>query len=83
MGVYLFGDLHRHKELECLMEEAKAFQCTSEDILIILGDFGGIWYGKEEDEMFLEHLCSCLPFNKICFIDGNHENFEYIKSPKW
>jgi hypothetical protein len=53
---------------------------TSDDILIILGDFGFIWDNIESKtetwwlNWLLDKKCT------VCFIDGNHENFEKLNS---
>ena len=51
-----------------------------EDIIIILGDFGvGFFDGKQwPEEMFYDYLAE--QDYTVLFIDGNHENFNMLKS---
>lgn len=53
-------------------------ELTKEDIVIILGDFGGIWDKKsnEEEQLTLERLNN-KNFTTV-FIDGNHENYDRL-----
>ena len=46
------------------------------DTLFIAGDFGGCWNNGPEDMRVLDFY-SQLPFD-VCFVDGNHENFNII-----
>ena len=78
MSIYLYGDLHRTIDLEPLVELSKERRVTDNDVLIILGDFGGIWYSEEEDNKFLNHLSNSVAYKHILFIDGNHENFDRL-----
>lgn len=78
MSIYLYGDLHRNIDLEPLVELSKERRVTDKDVLIILGDFGGVWYSEEEDNEFLNRLASLISYKHILFIDGNHENFDRL-----
>ena len=49
---------------------------TKDDIIIIAGDFGGIWSQSDEELYWLNWLAD-KPWT-TCFIDGNHENFTII-----
>ena len=49
---------------------------TKEDIVIICGDFGGVWFGDSRDDDDLDWL-ERLPFT-LAFVDGNHENYDAI-----
>ena len=51
-------------------------EMTKEDIMIICGDFGGVWFGDSRDDDDLDWL-ERLPFTLV-FVDGNHENFDAI-----
>jgi len=56
-----------------------------DDILIILGDFGFIWYNEKDcpEGYYLERSAlnklKAKPYT-ILFIDGNHENFDRLES---
>ena len=78
VSIYLYGDLHRTIDLEPLVELSKERRVTDKDVLIILGDFGGVWYSEEEDNEFLNHLADSISYKYILFIDGNHENFDRL-----
>ncbi len=78
MSIYIYGDLHRHIDLDPLIKHTKEEGATSDDVLIILGDFGGVWSSEEEDNEFLKHLVDVVPYKHILFIDGNHENFDRL-----
>lgn len=78
MSTYLYGDLHRDNDLFPLIEQTRKKKITDEDILIILGDFGGIWFNDYKDEEWIENLENTLPYKYILFVDGNHECFEKI-----
>jgi len=57
---------------------------TSDDYLIVCGDFGFIFRNNEAEREFLDYL-ETKPYT-ICFCDGNHENFPAIFSypkEKW
>ena len=51
---------------------------TKEDIMIICGDFGGVWFGDSQDDGALDWL-ERLPFTLV-FVDGNHENYDAIET---
>ena len=73
--IYLTGDMHgkidssRYRFFANFMEE--------EDILIVLGDFGFVWYGVGGDQRNLDKL-SRLCKGTILFIAGNHENYNSL-----
>lgn len=80
--VYVCGDTHIPIDISKL--NTTNWPCQSEldktDTLIILGDFGLLWereWSKEElywAKWLTKNNCT------ICFIDGNHENFDRINS---
>jgi len=49
---------------------------SREDIMIITGDFGGVWFGDHRDDKWLDWL-EDRPFT-TAFVDGNHENFDVL-----
>ena len=74
--IYLTSDIHNdinHKGLKKYISTAK-----SGDLLIILGDVGLNFPEKDNyiefEDFFLSQKCN------IAFLDGNHENREYINS---
>ena len=74
--IYVTGDTHGNFlcfQLEHFPEQAGM---TKEDMVIIAGDFGGVWFGDSRDNEALDWLES-LPFT-VAFVDGNHENFDAL-----
>lgn len=78
MAVYITGDTHgdftrlgpdTYPELNAL---------TKDDYVIICGDFGGVWDGGKEEQEKLDWLRG-RPFTTL-FLDGNHENFDLLKT---
>lgn len=51
---------------------------TDEDLLIVLGDIGLNFENTDANRRFDEYFLSAD--KNIAFVDGNHENFEYINS---
>ena len=49
-----------------------------DDYLVILGDFGGIWFGDKKDKWWLDWF-QRKNFTTL-IIDGNHENFNLLNS---
>lgn len=78
----IHGELYRFSDA-CMPGESS---WTSDDKLIVCGDFGFVWYnendctGKTAEDRRLDNLAS-RPYT-ILFVDGNHENFnELYKFP--
>ena len=74
--IYFLSDQHggeRIGELTKYLSEA-----GEDDLLIILGDVGLKFRETEENRAFDELLLSAK--KKIAFIDGNHENFDFLES---
>lgn len=71
--IFLTGDTHSDvsRILKLDMPEL-----TKEDYVIILGDFGVIWRNDIMMKAVLKQL-SEKNFT-VCFVDGNHENFDMI-----
>lgn len=74
--IYFLSDPHgdlNFTALDNYLENAKA-----EDLLIILGDIGLEFEQTKKNKAFTERFLNID--KKIAFLDGNHENFEYINS---
>lgn len=69
--IYVTGDTHG-EQTRLLHAEM-----TDKDTLIVCGDFGFLFYGSQEEQAFLDRCERSLPY-AICFVDGNHENFDLI-----
>ena len=74
--IYCCGDIHGFLDIKKIEYWEKEKSPTDKDILIILGDFGGIWYGNHWDNGIIDYWAA-KPY-KIFFIDGNHENHPAI-----
>lgn len=72
--LYLTGDTHGRWDR--LRHYDKIL--TEEDELLICGDFGLLWNGGRDFEMY-KQLLSEFRY-KILWIDGNHENFDMLNS---
>lgn len=76
--IYLTGDVHGKHDVgklnTTMFPEQK--NMTKEDFVIILGDFGFIWNGGEEQEYWLDWF-NDKSFTTL-FIDGNHEGFDLL-----
>lgn len=79
--IYITGDCHSefYKFSTSSFPEQK--QMTKDDIVIICGDFGGIW-DLDKNSSFESYWLKWLdekPFTTL-FVDGNHENFSRLNS---
>ena len=75
--IYATGDLHGNAlrfQPEYFPEQAGM---TKNDVVIITGDFGGVWFGDSRDDETLDWL-ERLPFT-LAFVCGNHENFDALE----
>ena len=72
--VFLTGDTHGDFIRFHSSRFPEQQEMTRDDIVIVLGDFGGIWYDCDEEKDKLNWLEE-LPFT-LCYVDGNHENFQ-------
>ncbi len=77
--IYFTGDTHREQDVAKINPDdkfPKGKELTSDDYLIVMGDFGFVYDGGKGDKFWLDWLES-LPWT-TCFIDGNHENFDLL-----
>jgi predicted phosphodiesterase len=77
--IYVCGDTHGRYDLEKIKSWEKQANPGRKDYLIILGDWGAIWFGDDKDNELISYWD-----NKrytVCFVDGNHENFDALE--KW
>ena len=74
--IYFVSDLHGDINFKGLNEYLE--KAGDDDLLIILGDMELCFQDTAENKYFTEKFLSA---NKnIAFLDGNHENYDYIKS---
>ena len=71
--IYITGDTHG--ELDPFLKRLDKYELTSDDTVIVCGDFGFVWGDPYHNAMLKE--LSGKDFT-ICFVDGNHENFEFL-----
>ncbi|MCM1130189.1 MAG: metallophosphoesterase [Roseburia sp.] len=74
--IYVTGDTHGKIDFSKLLS-TKLMGLTEEDYVIICGDCGVLFFPDEKNEMI--EMYSSFPFT-ILFVDGNHENFDLLKS---
>lgn len=75
--IYATGDCHgnfRRFQPEYFPEQAGM---TKNDMVIIAGDLGGVWFGDSRDDETLDWL-ERLPFT-LAFVCGNHENYDALE----
>lgn len=76
--IYLTGDIHGDLSIRKLGAKSwpEGRELTREDYVIILGDFGLVWDGSDNDEYWLDWL-EGRPWTTL-FVDGNHENHRML-----
>ena len=78
--IYVTGDTHGYNDIDKLTSHRwpEGRKLTKDDILIIAGDFGLVFYpyGGDSEKYWLDWLDEC-PWTTL-FIDGNHENFDRL-----
>ena len=76
--LYITGDTHAnfHRFANKRFKPIFGDEFTSDDIVVICGDFGGVWDDTPEERYWLNWL-SRKPY-QIAFVDGNHENFDLL-----
>lgn len=85
--IYITGDTHgdfRRFNKNIFYEQT---EMTKDDFVIILGDFGGVWYAKDDKEYGKaeEHILDELDARSFTtlFIPGNHENYARLLSDEF
>lgn len=79
--IYIRGDTHGEEGQFCDEVMPGQSQWTAEDILIVTGDFGFVFFGEKRylsERNRLDALAR-KPY-QILFVDGNHEGFPYLLS---
>lgn len=76
--IWITGDLHGDHDYYKLYTKRFPAQkkMTKDDVVIICGDFGGVWMNPQSNNKFLKKL-EARKFTTL-FCDGNHENFELL-----
>ena len=76
MAIYVTGDIHGNPNRFSYDNFPVQKELTKDDYVIILGDFGMIWSGDNDEHEKLDWLNE-RSFTTL-FIDGNHENFDLL-----
>ena len=76
--IRITGDTHGDLSRIIFAENYKDIPLAEGDILMICGDFGFIFDGGKLERQKLD-LIEQKPYT-VCFIDGNHENFELLNA---
>lgn len=76
--IYITGDTHIPIDIRKLTMSNFAEQksLTKDDVVIVCGDFGGVWDNSGE-ELYWRKWLEDKSFTTL-FIDGNHENFPLL-----
>lgn len=77
--IFITGDTHADFSRFCTENFPEQKEMTKEDVVIILGDFGGVWNYLEENnsEKYWLNWLNSKPFTTV-FICGNHENYDRL-----
>ena len=79
--IYITGDCHGEFNKFSTTAFPEQKQMTKKDIVIVCGDFGGIWdtdKNSQHESYWLKWLDE-KPFTTV-FVDGNHENFSRLNN---
>ena len=79
MTVYVTGDIHGGLDMQKLRDWELGDSLTSDDYLIVAGDFGFPWDFSAEECADIAWLES-RPYT-VLFVDGNHERFDTGGTP--
>ena len=76
--IYITGDTHIPVDIAKLNSKRFPDQknLSKNDLLIICGDFGGVW-NNDNEEIYWRKWLEQKRFTTL-FIDGNHENFKLL-----
>lgn len=77
-NVYVTGDTHGGFQRLGMKYFPEQKKMNREDMVIIAGDFGGLWGGTPAEKYWLDWL-EDKPFT-TAFLDGNHENFAMLNA---
>lgn len=77
--VFVCGDCHRWSDLEKFNNENFPIvnDLTKDDVMIVAGDWGAIWWGDEDDDIILKWW-EDNPWTTLVVL-GNHENYNAIE----
>ena len=77
--VFVCGDCHRWNDLEKFNDENFPIvnDLTKDDVMIVAGDWGAIWWADEDDDIILKWW-EDNPWTTLVVL-GNHENYNAIE----
>lgn len=76
--LYVTGDVHGDDSWSKFNSKNFPVQkeLTKDDYVVVLGDFGAVWFGNQKDKYFLKNY-DARNFTTL-FVAGNHENHELL-----
>lgn len=78
--IYFTGDTHGDFRRFNTQYFPEGKDCTKEDFVIILGDFGGVWkLAEDREERSWLNWLEEKPWTTL-FVDGNHENHDRLSN---
>lgn len=76
--IFITGDTHCPSDIAKLKSENFPQESlTKDDYIIIAGDAGFVWHGRDEVDEYWQNWLNDKNFTTI-FVDGNHENHEKL-----
>ena len=85
--IYITGDTHGEFRRFTRRQFPVQTGLTKDDYVLIAGDFGGVWYAKQDiahrkaEDYLLDEL-DARPFTTL-FVPGNHENYTRLLSDEF
>lgn len=79
--LYVSGDTHADFSRFSTGRFPEQKDMTKDDVVLILGDFGGVWEDSPEERYWLDWL-NDKPFT-TCYVDGNHECYDRYYSDEF
>lgn len=76
--IFVCGDIHHENDIAKIQPQNFTIQkdLTKEDVLIVAGDWGGIWYNDYRNDNLLDWW-ELRNFTTLV-VPGNHENYSVI-----
>lgn len=78
--IFVTGDCHANWSKFSTYNFPEQKEMTRDDFVIVCGDFG-VWHDDNEERYWLDWLAE-KTFT-LCFVDGNHENFDRLYSDEF
>ena len=76
--IFITGDTHCPSDIAKLKSENFPQESlTKDDYIIIAGDAGFVWHGRDEEDEYWQNWLNDKNFTTL-FVDGNHENHEKL-----